>query len=362
MTSPHPDELLAGYIDGDLSLEERVHVETHLASCTRCQEEIRLARAAQAALAGVPEVDAPSDLAASVRRTIREDAAAATAGRTGARASAGTGAKAAGSAATASAKAGDRRGAGRTGPAKRRDPTRVLAGLAVAAVIVLIGSLLVLPFIHRQGSSGSAESAAALPTTVPAAGKAGPVHLSPRALRQIPPPSVQRQEVDYDAASIPAVAAAAAGDPVGFARSEERLRAAWTAARQQPASPGSAPSASGTARAPASTTPTAGASADQQSDIQAGEAAAGASYSAATTEGGSAASATEHCVARWTKGKTIDPSKLHQLRVVNATYEGRPAILAVFLQTRTEDSPPKVLVWVLSREDCRFLRFFQRAI
>ncbi len=39
----HPEELLAGYVDGTLSAEERVAVETHLAGCARCSRDIELA-------------------------------------------------------------------------------------------------------------------------------------------------------------------------------------------------------------------------------------------------------------------------------------------------------------------------------
>ena len=40
----HPEELLAGYVDGTLSAKDRVAVEAHLAACSRCSREVELAR------------------------------------------------------------------------------------------------------------------------------------------------------------------------------------------------------------------------------------------------------------------------------------------------------------------------------
>jgi hypothetical protein len=55
----HPDELLAGYVDGSASPEERRAVDAHLAGCSRCREELGLARTARAALVSLPELEAP---------------------------------------------------------------------------------------------------------------------------------------------------------------------------------------------------------------------------------------------------------------------------------------------------------------
>src|SRR6476469_1460521 len=61
----HPEELLAPFVDGTASLEERAAVEAHMAFCQRCVEEIGLAMQARAALAQLPEVEAaPIDLRA----------------------------------------------------------------------------------------------------------------------------------------------------------------------------------------------------------------------------------------------------------------------------------------------------------
>lgn len=55
----HPEELLAGFVDDDLSEPERAVVERHLAGCARCAGEARLAGLARDALATLPPVQAP---------------------------------------------------------------------------------------------------------------------------------------------------------------------------------------------------------------------------------------------------------------------------------------------------------------
>ena len=55
----HPDELLAGYVDGALGDDERAVVDAHLASCETCRQELDLARGAVAALASLPDVPVP---------------------------------------------------------------------------------------------------------------------------------------------------------------------------------------------------------------------------------------------------------------------------------------------------------------
>ena len=60
----HPEELLAGYVDGTLSSEDRAVVDAHLSSCERCRREVAQARVAVAALGGLPEAPAPSGLGA----------------------------------------------------------------------------------------------------------------------------------------------------------------------------------------------------------------------------------------------------------------------------------------------------------
>ena len=55
----HPEELLAGYVDGTLERPEREVVDTHLSACSRCREEIDLAQRAVAATGELEEVPVP---------------------------------------------------------------------------------------------------------------------------------------------------------------------------------------------------------------------------------------------------------------------------------------------------------------
>jgi hypothetical protein len=58
----HPEELLAGYVDGTLSAQERAAVEAHVGGCARCSREIGLATSARSALRSLEEVPAPADI------------------------------------------------------------------------------------------------------------------------------------------------------------------------------------------------------------------------------------------------------------------------------------------------------------
>ena len=62
----HPDELLAGFVDGSLPPGERTAVEAHLATCARCRDEVELAGAATRALASLPDEPVPSGVTQSV--------------------------------------------------------------------------------------------------------------------------------------------------------------------------------------------------------------------------------------------------------------------------------------------------------
>ena len=55
----HPEDHLAGYVDGTLSDPERAVVDAHLAGCATCREEIALARSALTALRSLDEVPVP---------------------------------------------------------------------------------------------------------------------------------------------------------------------------------------------------------------------------------------------------------------------------------------------------------------
>ncbi|HYH28138.1 MAG TPA: zf-HC2 domain-containing protein [Actinomycetota bacterium] len=70
----HPDHLLAEYVDGALSQEDRAGVEAHVASCGRCRDEVGLARQALEHLRAAPPVEPPFGLTREVVRTARRPA------------------------------------------------------------------------------------------------------------------------------------------------------------------------------------------------------------------------------------------------------------------------------------------------
>ena len=74
----HPEELLAGYVDGTLSAKERDAVESHVAECARCSREIALATSARSALRSLPEVPAPPGFGDSIAVIAPADFASAT--------------------------------------------------------------------------------------------------------------------------------------------------------------------------------------------------------------------------------------------------------------------------------------------
>ncbi|MEP7032350.1 MAG: zf-HC2 domain-containing protein [Actinomycetota bacterium] len=67
----HPEELLAGYVDGTLSPSERAVVDAHLPGCARCREEISLAGAVVSSLASIPEVPVPLGVTGTVLARAR---------------------------------------------------------------------------------------------------------------------------------------------------------------------------------------------------------------------------------------------------------------------------------------------------
>jgi hypothetical protein len=78
----HPDDLFADYVDGTLPTEDREAVDAHLATCSRCALEVRLASGARRALMSLPDEAAPDGLGISA---IREAERARTATPGGAR-------------------------------------------------------------------------------------------------------------------------------------------------------------------------------------------------------------------------------------------------------------------------------------
>lgn len=67
----HPEDLLAGYVDGALSTRERAAVDAHLSSCETCREEIALASQVVTMLSALPEEDVPLGVTAPVLETAR---------------------------------------------------------------------------------------------------------------------------------------------------------------------------------------------------------------------------------------------------------------------------------------------------
>ena len=78
--SDHPDDLLAGHVDGMLTATERADLQAHLDGCERCRAELELAESAASALRELPELDPPWGLG---REAIEESRKGA--GRPGAR-------------------------------------------------------------------------------------------------------------------------------------------------------------------------------------------------------------------------------------------------------------------------------------
>lgn len=67
----HPEELLAGYVDGTLTPKERADADAHLAACELCHEEVELAARAVAALGELTEEPVPVGLTTPVRAELR---------------------------------------------------------------------------------------------------------------------------------------------------------------------------------------------------------------------------------------------------------------------------------------------------
>jgi hypothetical protein len=62
----HPEALLAGYVDGDLSPGQASLVDRHLSSCATCREEVDAARRARRAMKALPALHVPAGLTRSV--------------------------------------------------------------------------------------------------------------------------------------------------------------------------------------------------------------------------------------------------------------------------------------------------------
>jgi hypothetical protein len=76
----HPEELLAGYVDGALSPAERAIVDDHLTGCGLCQGELQMALQARTRLSGLAQEPAPAEISVAVRRALTQPSAARTVG------------------------------------------------------------------------------------------------------------------------------------------------------------------------------------------------------------------------------------------------------------------------------------------
>lgn len=58
----HPGDLLSAYLDGELSPEDRVGVDAHLAGCGDCRDELGGIAGARAAVRALPMLEPPPGL------------------------------------------------------------------------------------------------------------------------------------------------------------------------------------------------------------------------------------------------------------------------------------------------------------
>ena len=151
----HPEELLAGYVDGTLSSGERELVDRHLETCETCQEEVALAGQSRAALATLPELGAPGLAEAGVD-ALRRRALAPVPGDE--------------PAPRAARSRAPRQSAPPAEPGVEPRPRRIRVAwaqlAAAAAIIVVIGGLVAIPIL-TSGGGGQAnrEAAGTGPTT-----------------------------------------------------------------------------------------------------------------------------------------------------------------------------------------------------
>jgi len=159
----HPEESLAGYVDGTLPSQERAAVDTHLAGCGRCREEIAVAGGARAALAALADAPVPPGIAA---RAIEE-------------------------------------AGGRPAPKAGGTPRWYrFAGIAAAAAAVLFVLTLALPHIGQNASTDAADKRGRA--------EAGGFASAPVAAAAT---QIEIQHTNYDSASLTALATSYTTDP-----------------------------------------------------------------------------------------------------------------------------------------------------
>ena len=175
----HAEELLAGYVEGALEQHERAMVEAHLVACDLCTEEIGLAGRARDALAALPEETVPLGVTGPVLAELYGRAAESEEPASVAR------------------------------PHERRGGWPVWAPKALAAAAAIVGLGLfgayLLPNVGGAGDRATDVSAAARAEGAPA----GPEEYAAA-------PTLERQNVDYDGATLGALAREVADDPLGW--------------------------------------------------------------------------------------------------------------------------------------------------
>jgi hypothetical protein len=161
----HPDDLLAAYEDGALAEGERAVLERHLATCPRCRDEVALARTARAALAAVPDAEAPATIgAAAIAQADRSS--------------------------------------------KAPSPAWYRWGAAAAGIAaVIVGLALLLPNVGSNGTTEGARPASAE--------GGGGVPAAPTPVG--PATGIEHQDTDYDAMSVAELARSYAGKSVAVA-------------------------------------------------------------------------------------------------------------------------------------------------
>ena len=164
----HPEELLAGYVDGTLSAKDQAAVDTHVAECPRCSREVMLAADARSALRSLAEVPAPPGIAS---KALEEAGAV-------------------------------RRSAGGGTPRWYR-----VGGIVAAAAAGLLVLTLVLPHIGQSEGSGSDASQGKEASSARDAGS--------QAAALAAPAVIEIRHVNYDNASLTGLTASYQSDASG---------------------------------------------------------------------------------------------------------------------------------------------------
>lgn len=163
----HPEETLAGYVDGALTTRERAEVDAHLASCAECREGVELARAGRAAVAALPEVPVPLGVTGPVLRNVRKE---------------------------------------RPWLTRAGRPVAFAAAAALVAAVGWVG-------LRSLGGAGDQPSQTTADTTAPAAedGEAETAADGPKEAGATNAFALEEQDVDYDDAAVQALARSIAG-------------------------------------------------------------------------------------------------------------------------------------------------------